>query len=130
MNTHYAIATLNSGKELLVYAVGGTFASDAWIKNDGSFDKILGRSFLAVTSDDGKVYNVGRNVRRPTTEEIKDMPTCPLFRLQVELREKPIKKDVKVYRDSHIFFEVLPNLMEEYSEEDIREYFNDNLLAK
>ena len=132
MNTHYAIATLSNGKELLVYAIEGSFASDAWIRNDGSFDDIAARSFIAVTADDGQEYNVGRNIRRPTEDEVKNMfeTACPLFKLQVELREKPIKKNPKAYSDSIIFFEVLPRLVEEWSIEEIKDYFDNNLLAK
>lgn len=132
MNTHYAIATLPNGKELLVYATEGSFASDAWIRNDNSFNDIAARSFIAITADDGQEYNVGRNVRRPTEDEVKNMfeTACSLFKLQVELREKPIKKSPKAYSDSVIFFEVLPRLVEEWSIEEIKDYFDNNLLAK
>ena len=82
-------------------ALGGNFASKAWTESDEKFADTLGRSFQAVTADDGKVYNIGRDsIRRLTSDEEFETllkQAHPAFRIfvKVEALPKTIRKDMK-----------------------------------
>lgn len=82
-------------------ALGGNFASKAWTESDEKFADTLGRSFQAVTGDDGKVYNIGRdNIRRLTSDEEFETlfrSSHPAFRIfiKIEALPKTISKDMK-----------------------------------
>jgi hypothetical protein len=82
-------------------ALGGNFASKAWTESDEKFADTLGRSFQAVTADDGKVYNVGRdNIRRLTSDEEFETllkQAHPAFRIfiKVEALPKTLHKSMK-----------------------------------
>lgn len=85
---------------ILFKALGGNFASQAWTESDKKFADTLGRSFQAVTADDGKVYNIGRdNIRRlASDEEFETLlkQAHPAFRIfiKVEALPKTISKDM------------------------------------
>jgi len=86
---------------ILFMALGGNFASKAWTESDEKFADTLGRSFQAVTADDGKVYNVGRdNIRRLTSDEEFETllkQAHPAFRIfiKVEALPKTLHKSMK-----------------------------------
>lgn len=85
---------------ILFMALGGNFASKAWTESDEKFADTLGRSFQAVTGDDGKVYNIGRdNIRRLTSDEEFETllkQAHPAFRIfiKVEALPKTVRKDM------------------------------------
>lgn len=85
---------------ILFMALGGNFASKAWTESDEKFADTLGRSFQAVTADDGKVYNIGRdNIRRLTSNEEFEIllkQAHPAFRIfiKVEALPKTVHKDM------------------------------------
>ena len=75
----------------LFYAVGGSFASEAWMKGDKEFHEIAGTSFQAITSDDGGQYNINKyGVQRINSfEEFKTLwdNSCDVFKFVVNLYE-------------------------------------------
>lgn len=59
----FGVFTNSKGEDIIIYVVGGSFASDAWLRGESVFS-VIGEKFLAITGDDSKEYNVGkRNVR-------------------------------------------------------------------
>lgn len=55
---------------VLFYTIGGSFASNAWIRSGGkNCGDVLGNKFIAITADDGKEYDLGRDNVSPITEE-------------------------------------------------------------
>ena len=124
MNTHYCLYK----NETLAYVVGGSFASDAYRKGGmEAMSEIAGTSFLAITADDGKEYNIGKNNVSPATDkQISELfsKAHPAFRIIVNLEQlKP--KDTKSYiRWSEIkSMNAIPTLLEQgYSEDEILDY--------
>lgn len=86
---------------ILFKALGGNFASKAWMESDEAFHQIAGTSFQALTSDDGKVYNIGKyDIRRlKSDEEFEELfkAAHPAFRifLKVDALPKTIQKSWK-----------------------------------
>lgn len=86
---------------ILFKALGGNFASRAWMESDEAFHQIAGTSFQALTSDDGKVYNIGKyDIRRlKSDEEFETLlkTAHPAFRIfiKVEALPKTIDKYIK-----------------------------------
>ena len=124
MNTHYCLYK----NETLAYVVGGSFASDAYRKGGmEAMSEIIGTSFLAVTADDGKEYNIGKfNVSPATDEQIHELlpKAHPAFRIIVTLDQLKTK-DVKSYiRWCEIkSMNGIPYMLEQgYSEDEIIEY--------
>lgn len=121
---------------ILFMALGGNFASKAWTESDEKFEDTLGTSFQAITADDGKIYNIGRdNIRRLTSDEefealLKD--AHPAFRIfiKVEALPKTIGKYMQwsMYRNS--LYAVYNDLKEKYPNEDVEsqlyEYYAKN----
>lgn len=59
----FGVFTNNKGEDIIIYALGGTFASDAWLRGKSVYS-VTGEKFLAITGDDAKEYNVGKmNIR-------------------------------------------------------------------
>ena len=124
MNTHYCLYK----NETLAYVVGGSFASDAYRKGGmEAMSEISGTSFLAITADDGKQYNIGKaNVSPATDEQISKLlpKACSAFRIIVTLDQLKTK-DVKSYiRWTEIkSMDGIPYMLEQgYSEDEIIEY--------
>lgn len=113
-----------NGKEILFMAVGGSFASEAWMKSDEEYQRILGQSFSAITADDGKNWNIGRNIRRCTQEEYSRLfkDSHPAFKLKVELHSLQVK-GLSAKLDSIWFLDNVDELLKEYSAEEIKEYY-------
>lgn len=112
--------------QTLFYTAGGTFAADAWIASGGeNCGDVSGYRFDAVTADDGKIYNIGRDNVSPVNEE--DLPrlfeqACPVFRLVVEIDSK-LKKSVKAYIEWHgTCRDNIGYLLERYTYAEVREY--------
>lgn len=110
---------------ILFMALGGNFASRAWTESDERFEDTLGTSFQAITADDGKIYNIGRdNIRRLTSDEEFETllkQAHPAFRIiiKIEALPKTISKYMKwsMYRDS--LYAVYNDMKEQYPDEDI-----------
>ena len=115
----------------LFYTNGGTFASDAWIASNGqNIGNVSGTSFLAITADDGKEYNIGvHNVSPISEDQFEDLfaKAHPALRLiykfdQMKPRSIVAKMNYTMYRSN------VANLMEQgYTEKEIEEYFIENL---
>jgi len=124
MNTNYCLYK----NETLAYVVRGSFASDAYRKGGmDAMSEIAGTSFLAITADDGKQYNIGKfNVSPATDEQIaKLLPkACPAFRIIVTLDQLKTKDTKSYIRWSEIkAMNGVPHLLEQgYSEDEILEY--------
>ena len=124
MNTNYCLYK----NETLAYVVGGSFAGDAYRKGGmAAMAEIAGTSFLAITADDGKEYNIGKyNVSPATDEQIsKLLPKAhPAFRIIVTLDQLKTKDTKSYIRWSEIkSTNVIPYLLEQgYSEDEILEY--------
>lgn len=59
----FGVLTNDKGEDIIIYALGGTFASDAWLRGESVYS-VTGEKFLAITGDDAKEYNVGKmNIR-------------------------------------------------------------------
>jgi len=126
VNSHFGVKTLNNGTSVLFYAVEGSFASDAWIESDKRFAEISGETFLAITADDGKKYNIGkRNIRRVSSAELERFlnQASPAFQLQIELIEMKTRGP-REYCESVEFREAVPNLLEQgFSAQELKEYY-------
>lgn len=114
----------------LFYTTGGSFAAEAWVASGGeNCGEVIGRTFKALTADDGKTYNIGRENVSPVNEA--DLPrlyeqACPAFRLIVEIESK-LKKDPRTYVDWHGKWRISINyLLESYTYEELREYLLEN----
>lgn len=124
MNTNYCLYK----NETLAYVVGGSFAGDAYRKGGmAAMAEIAGTSFLAITADDGKEYNIGKyNVSPATDEQIsKLLPKAhPAFRIIVTLDQLKTKDTKSYIRWSEIkSTNGIPYLLEQgYSEDEILEY--------
>ena len=131
--THFGVLTTNDGKELLFCAQEGSFASSAWRKSDAEYNQIAGQSFLALTSDDGEQYNIGRhNIRRikdeqELTERLNN--SCTAFRLKVRIQQYKTK-DRHCYVESHDFIDNVPHLLEKFSDTELEEYFVEHFTEK
>ena len=122
MNTNYCIYM----NETLAYVVGGSFAGDAYRK--GGMAEIAGTSFLAITADDGKEYNIGKyNVSPATDEQIAELTKTahPAFRIIVELdqlKTKDIKSSIRWSEAKSM--NMIPYLLDEgCTKEEIIEFF-------
>lgn len=110
---------------ILFMALGGNFASKAWTESDEKFEDTLGTSFQALTGDDGKVYNIGRdNIRRLTSDEEFETllkQAHPAFRIAIKIEALPktVSKYIKwsMYRDS--LYAVYNNMKAKYPNEDV-----------
>ena len=104
-------------------ALGGNFASKAWTESDEKFADTLGRSFQAVTGDDGKVYNIGRdNIRRLTSDEEFEAllkQAHPAFRIfiKVEALPKTVCKDMNWCMYQSTLADVYNSVREEHPNE-------------
>ena len=114
--------------ETLAYVVKGSFAGDAYRKSGmKAMAEIAGTSFLAITADDGKEYNIGKdNVSPVTDKQFSELfpKAHPAFKIIVNL-EQLKTKDMKSYiRWSEIkSMNAIPALLEQgYTEEEILEY--------
>lgn len=112
----------------LFYAVGGSFASEAWMKGDKEFGEISGTSFRAVTSDDGGEYNIRRyGVQRiKSFEEFKTLwdNSCDVFKLVVRLYEhKPKFEKPSKYIDLVEDMSSIKFAAKKFSLDEIRDYF-------
>lgn len=115
--------------ETLAYVVGGSFAGDAYRKGGmAAMAEIAGTSFLAITADDGKEYNIGKyNVSPATDEQITElMKTAhPAFRIIAELdqlRPKDIKSSIRWSEAKSL--NMIPYLLNEgHTKEEIVEFF-------
>lgn len=95
-----------NGKEYLVKARKGYFASDAFIESDKAFSQIIGEKFGGIFGDDGAVATCSRrNIRRLTSdEEFEDLyaKACECFKFLIEFQKEfdkevkklPIKKEI------------------------------------
>lgn len=124
MNTNYCLYK----NETLAYVVGGSFAGDAYRKGGmAAMSEIIGTSFLAITADDGKEYNIGKyNVSPVTDEQISELlpKAHPAFRIIVTLDQLKTKDTKSYFRWSEIkSMNWIPYLLEQgYSEDEILEY--------
>jgi len=119
-----------NGNEILFMAVGGSFASEAWIKSDEAFENTLGQSFSAITADDGKQYNIDRNVRRVSAEEYNVLiqKAHPAFRVRVEIEAMPYKKGggPRLYFEYLNALELIPYWIDKgHSVEEIVQFFKE-----
>lgn len=125
MNTNYCLYK----NETLAYVVGGSFAGDAYRKGGmAAMAEIIGTSFLAITADDGKEYNIGKyNVSPATDEQIVELTKTahPAFRIIVELdqlKTKDIKSSIRWSEAKSL--NMIPYLLDEgRTEEEIIEFF-------
>lgn len=125
MNTNYCLYK----NETLAYVVGGSFAGDAYRKGGmAAMAEIAGTSFLAITADDGKEYNIGKyNVSPATDEQIAELTKTahPAFRIIVELdqlKTKDIKSSIRWSEAKSL--NMIPYLFDEgRTEEEIIEFF-------
>jgi len=125
MNTNYCLYK----NETLAYVVGGSFAGDAYRKGGmAAMAEIAGTSFLAITADDGKEYNIGKyNVSPATDEQIAELTKTahPAFRIIVELdqlKTKDIKSSIRWSEAKSL--NMIPYLLDEgRTEEEIIEFF-------
>ena len=124
MNTNYCLYK----NKTLAYVAGGSFASDAYRKGGmEAMSEIAGTSFLAITADDGKEYNIGKyNVSPATDEKISELlpKACPAFRIIVTLDQLKPKDRKSRFRWSEIkSMNGVPYMLEQgYSENEILEY--------
>lgn len=124
MNTHYCLYK----NETLAYVVRGSFASDAYREGGmEAMSEIAGTSFLAITADDGKEYNIGKfNVTPATDEQISELlpKACPAFRIIVSLDQLKTKDARSYMRWCEIkTMNGIPYLLEQgYSEDEVLEY--------
>lgn len=121
---------------ILFMALGGNFASRAWAESDEKFEDTLGTSFQAITADDAKIYNIGRdNIRRLTSDEEFETllkQAHPAFRIfiKVEALPKTISKymDWSMYQNS--LYAVYNDMKAKYPDEDVEaqlyEYYAKN----
>ena len=125
MNTNYCLYK----NETLAYVVEGSFAGDAYRKGGmAAMAEIAGTSFLAITADDGKEYNIGKyNVSPATDEQIVELTKTahPAFRIIVELdqlKTKDIKSSIRWSEAKSL--NMIPYLLDEgRTEEEIIEFF-------
>lgn len=125
----FGVFTNNKGKDIIIYAVGGTFASDAWIRG-GSVYSVAGEKFLAITGDDSKEYNVGkRNVR-----DLKDVDEMKYLLDKAHKCFLPLIEilNIKVRSmHAHIFkteiITTFATLCEKFSIEEVVEYAKDKI---
>lgn len=124
MNTNYCLYK----NETLAYVVGGSFAGDAYRKGGmAAMAEIAGTSFLAITADDGREYNIGKfNVTPATDEQISELlpKACPAFRIIVTLDQLKTKDAKSYMRWCEIkTMNGIPYLLEQgYSEDEVLEY--------
>ena len=89
---NFAVWMDSNGKEHLVKARKGYFASDAFIEGDEAFSQILGEKFGGIFGDDGDVATCNRrNIRRLTSDEEFEAlykNTCECFKFLVEFEPK------------------------------------------
>lgn len=123
-------------ENILFMALGGNFASRAWTESDEKFEDTLGTSFQALTADDGRVYNIGRdNIRRLISDEEFETllkQAHPAFRIAIKIEALPktVSKYMKwsMYRDS--LYAVYNDLKAKYPDEDVEaqlyEYYTKN----
>lgn len=110
---------------ILFMALGGNFASKAWTESDKKFEDTLGTSFQAITADDGKIYNIGRdNIRRLTSDEEFETllkQAHPAFRIfiKVEALPKTISKSMTWSMYQNSLYAVYNDMKEQYPDEDI-----------
>lgn len=130
MNTHYCLYK----NETLAYVVGGSFAGDAYRRGGmAAMAEIAGTSFLAITADDGKEYNIGKyNVSPATDEQIAELlkTAHPAFQILVELDQlKPKNFSSSIRWHEAKSMNMIPYLLDEgYSKEEIIEFFKENYL--
>lgn len=130
MNTHYCLYK----NETLAYVVGGSFAGDAYLKGGmEAMSEIAGTSFLAITADDGKEYNIGKyNVSPATDEQIAELllKAHPAFQILVELdqlKPKDVRSSIRWHEAKSM--NMIPYLLDEgYTKEEIIEFFKENYL--
>lgn len=121
---------------ILFMALGGNFASRAWTESDEKFEDTLGTSFQAITADDGKIYNIGRdNIRRLTSDEEFEIllkQAHPAFRIfiKVEALPKTVSKYMKWSMYQNSLYAVYNDMKEQYPNEDVEsqlyEYYAKN----
>lgn len=126
----FGVVKMANGNEILFMAVGGSFASEAWMKSDEAFEDTLGQSFSAITADDGKQYNIGRNVRRVSVEEYNTLiqKAHPAFRVRVEIEAMPYKRggSLSLHFEYLNALELIPYWIDKgFSVEEIIQYFKE-----
>ena len=116
---------------ILFYAVPGTFASDAWRTGDKTaYEAVLGSKFTAITADDGREYNIGRQSleRISSQKELDELlsKAHPHFVLYLKcdeiVRGKEFRKRLKCILALHYISEILES-HPEYSEAEVLDYF-------
>ena len=117
-------------EKTLFYTTGGSFAAEAWVASGGeNCGDVLGRTFNAITADDGKTYNIGKENVSPVNEG--DLPrlfeqACPAFKLIVEIESK-LKRGPRTYIEWHgKWRDYISYLLEDYTYKELREYLLEN----
>ena len=110
----------------LFYTNGGSFAASAWLASGGeNCGDVLGTNFRAITADDGIEYNIGKKNVSPVKEE--DLPTLfdnahPALKLTYELDRMKTKNFTKSM-EYQLRRNLIPELLKEYSYEEVKEFF-------
>lgn len=125
----FGVFTNSKGEDIIIYAVGGAFASDAWLRGENVYS-VVGEKFLAITGDDAKKYNIGkRNVRDlKDAEEMKRLldKAHKCFLPLIELLNTKTHS-----MRAHIFIiefeDIFATLCEKFSIEEVVEYAKDKI---
>lgn len=128
---NFAVWRDSDGKEHLVKARKGYFASDAFIEGDEAFNQISGEKFGGIFGDDGDVATCNRrNIRRLTSdEEFESLykNTCECFKFLVDfepkfkdaIRKLPFGKRIRL--DSDYQVSIVSFIHKEYPETTVDE---------